>query len=77
MMNWLWRVFLPLAMFEDDPNNPNIQVVIEQIKLKFGSLRFYHYTCGLADAQEKEINTWIEECEGELAKLDPFYGIPY
>lgn len=63
---------------EDDENSPGIEVYIDQIKVKFGSLRFYFSVQGPnAETSRKDIDKWITECEKELAEIDPYYGVPY
>lgn len=57
--------------YEDD----NIQVKIDQVKDKFGSLRFY-YTSSSKEI-DGDINAAIARCEKRLAKDDPLYGQPY
>jgi hypothetical protein len=65
-----------LESLDDDENDPTIQVFVDQIKDKFGSLRFYYHT-NLTEKEEREIDNWIHECEAELEKADPYYGKPY
>lgn len=63
---------------DDVDNDPRIQVVVDQIKVKFGSLRFYFSTLGENWREiEDEIDGWVDECEQELKELDPYYGVPY
>lgn len=70
-----------LETLEDDENDPNIQVFVDQIKDKFGSLRFYFNIRGGTfeenEAIYNEISSWVKECEKILAKDDPYYGVPY
>lgn len=64
----------------DDPEECNgVQVVIDQIKVKWGELRFYYHTRGAIDhkAAMDEIDGWVDECEKQLKKDDPHYGVPY
>ena len=54
---------------------------IDQIKDKFGCLRFY-YTVARGvfldtTAIRDQIDIWIKECEVKLKEADPFYGEPY
>jgi hypothetical protein len=51
------------------------EVCVTQVKDKFGSLRFY-YSAQNREAMD-EIDGWIYECEEELMKADPHYGVPY
>ena len=58
-----------------DENDPRIQVRIDQIKCKYGSLRFY-YSASTYEIDE-DIEKMVEECEIKLAVSDPTYGEPY
>ena len=60
---------------EDDEDNEEIEVWIDQIKCKYGGLRFYFHTKTLET--EYDIETMVKRCEERLAKDDPFYDIPY
>ncbi len=55
------------------------QVTINQIKDKFGALRFYYSTgdCDREFSPREVIDELISACEDELARVDPHYGIPY
>ncbi len=59
-----------------DGDTEGKEVLIEQIKDKFGELRIYYIAERGLGAREK-IDKWIEECIGELKEADPFYGQPY
>lgn len=65
---------------DDDSGDPGIQVFVDQIKVKFGSLRFYYSLAGNIENMklaEKQIDRWVKACEKKLAKADPYYGVPY
>jgi hypothetical protein len=63
--------------FNQEPEKINAAIQIEQIKDKFGSLRFYYHINETSDATYDEIEKMVQECEAELAKADPYYGVPY
>ena len=49
-------------------------VIVDQIKDKYGTLRVYF----TADQPiTDQIYTWIAECEEEIKLIDPFYGVPW
>ena len=63
---------------DDNEDDPTIQVRIDQVKDKFGSLRFYFTTIGDNWREmDEEIDTWVAECEEELKQDDPYYNVPY
>lgn len=64
----------------DDPENcDEVQVIVSQVKDKYGELRFYFHVKNVDDceAADKEIEGWVDECEKILREDDPYYGIPY
>ncbi len=68
-----------LETLEDVENSKEVQVVVTQVKDKYGELRFYFRLQNLDNFEEvdKEIESWIDECAKILKEDDPHYGIPY
>jgi len=67
-----------MLYFSDKPEEMDVDIEIDQIKDKFGTLRFYYSTKGEnADYIYDEVDKYVNECEKRLEKDDPHYGKPY
>jgi hypothetical protein len=63
---------------DDDEDDPEIEVFVDQIKDKFGTLCFYYQTQGSrAEEIRTDIDDMVRECIQEIKKADPYYGEPY
>lgn len=66
-----------LQGINQDNDDKDIEVVIDQIKDKFGELRFYYRTKENCKTAQTKIEKWLNECIEELQQTDPFYGKCY
>ena len=64
-----------ILYLRDKPEEMDVDIIIDQIKDKFGSLRFYYSVKD--DELWDEVGKLVDECEKRLAEDDPYYDIPY
>lgn len=59
----------------NDPDTYDYDVIIDQIKDKYGTLRVY-FSASSNEIMD-DVDKMIDECEEELRNIDPFYGEPW